>query len=971
MLRSFFVGPSVGLCSLILVACSINDGPGGSLARDDNWKDNPPITLIEQVSADADEIVIPYSKYRLANGLTVILHEDDSDPLVHVDMTYHVGSAREEAQRSGFAHFFEHMMFQGSAHVGDDEHFKIVTEAGGRMNGTTNSDRTNYFQTVPSNNLETMLWLEADRMGFLLEAVTQEKFEIQRATVKNERGQNVENRPYGRFNEINSAALYPAGHPYSWPVIGYPRDLDAATLEDLKNFFLRWYGPNNATLTIGGNLDKDATLALVQKYFGGIPPGPEVAKDQREPVSLDGDRYVSYLDKNIRFPALLFTYPTVSHAHPDRVALDCLSDVIGGGRKSHLYKQFVLSKKAIDASAFHSSMELAGSMTFFVMPFPGVSLSEFETEMRQLLADFEADSIGDDDIQICKASRESGMIHSLASVQGKVSQLAYYETFFDDPDNIQADLDAVRALDKSDVIRVFNEYIEGKSAVIQSVVPASDPTGQARPDNFEFPEPLPRSKSETAALEPRPITEDFDRFRRPTPESAPLVQVPDFWEARLDSGVELIGTRSEEVPLVAMELKFEGGHLLDDPEHYGLASLTAAMMNEGSQNYSAEDFEKELQKLGSRITVRSGSDELQVSVTSLRNNLDATVDLLEERLLAPKFTQRDLDRLRQQQIEAIAADKQQPQSIAADVYRKLLYGEGHSFAVSSSGEPESLQRITLDDVKSFHRNNLAAEALQVVVVGDVGQQEVVQQLGFLNRLPQAAPTLRAQPPVAERDGSTIYLVDKPGAAQSEIRIGYMTDLSYDATGEYFKRYLMNYVLGGAFSSRINLNLREDKGYTYGARSNFYGSKMPGPFTASASVKKESTADSVRQFVNEITAYRDQGIAAAELAFTRSAIGQSDALSYETPQQKAGFLGRIIEYDLPLGFVDQQAEIISSISREKINQLAEAHLPIDEMLILVVGDKAVIGDSLRELGYPVVELDGAGQPLHGSDLASDE
>ncbi|MEX1032631.1 MAG: pitrilysin family protein [Cellvibrionaceae bacterium] len=963
MIRRF----AIGLCAAILLACSVNDGPQSPLTINADWRDNPPITLIEQVSAEAENegIVISYSKYRLANGLTVILHEDDSDPLVHVDVTYHVGSAREEPQRSGFAHFFEHMMFQGSAHVGDDEHFKIVTEAGGRMNGTTNSDRTNYFQTVPSNNLETVLWLEADRMGFLLEAVTQEKFEIQRATVKNERGQNVENRPYGRFNEVNSAALYPAGHPYSWPVIGYPQDLDAATLDDLKSFFLRWYGPNNATLSIGGNLDKEAALALVQKYFGGIPPGPEVEKDQREAVSLEADRYVSYVDKNIRFPALLFTYPTVPHSHPDRVALGCLTDIIGSGRKSHLYKEFVLSRKAIDASAFNNSAELAGSVTIFVMPFPGVSLSQFEDEMRQLLADFNEDSISDDDIQICKASRESSMVQSLASVQGKVSQLAYFETFFDDPDNIQAELRAVRALTKDDVVDVFERYIQGKPAVVQSVVPESDPEGQARPDNFELPDPLPRDESVTASLEPRPVQDDFDRSKKPEAGQTPLVQVPDFWTDEFDSGIELIGTRSDEVPLVAIELRFAGGHLLDSSEQYGLASLTASMMNEGTQNYSAEDFEKELDKLGSRITVTAGNDDVQVFVSSLRDNLDATLDLLEERLFAPDFTEEDLERLRQQQIEAIEANKQQPQTIASDVYRKLLYGDGHSLSVPSSGTPETLQRIALEDVESYYRNNLAAEALQVVVVGDVAQGEIVEQLDFLNRLPETAPSPRPQPPVPERNGSTLYLVDKPGAAQSEIRIGYMTELPYDATGEYFERYLMNYVLGGAFSSRINLNLREDKGYTYGARSGFSGDKRPGPFTASASVKKESTADSVRQFVNEITGYRDGGIAPDELEFMRSAIGQSDALSYETPRQKAGFLGRIIEYDLAPDFVNRQAEIIGGISRERINQLAQTHLPMENMLILVVGDKNVIAESIFDLGYPVVELDSSAQPIKGA------
>jgi len=516
------------------------------------------VQKLEQVKANDGDIVIPYTKYQLENGLTVILHEDNSDPLVHVDVTYHVGSAREEAQRSGFAHFFEHMMFQGSENVADEAHFKIITEAGGTLNGTTNSDRTNYFETVPSNSLETMLWLESDRMGFLLEAVTQKKFEVQRSTVKNERGQNVENRPYGRFNEINSAALYPAGHPYSWPVIGYTEDLDAATVEDLKNFFSRWYGPNNATLTIGGNINKKEALALVEKYFGSIPMGPEVIDDKQAPVTLSEDRYVSYLDKNIRFPALLFTFPTVPYNHPDRVALECLAQIIGEGRKSYLYKQFVLTQKAIQASSFNDSSELAGAVTFFVLPFPGISLSQFEGEMRQLLADFGEDSITDDDITIFKAGREAGLVRALTSVRGKVTQLAFYETFLGNPNNIKNELAAVKELTKADVARVFNTYIKGKSAIVQSVVPENNPKGQAKPDDFVLPARLERDESATPTQEARIAVDNFDRSKQPVPGPTPLVPVPDFWQASLQSGVSVIGTETKEVPMVTIQLSFDG-----------------------------------------------------------------------------------------------------------------------------------------------------------------------------------------------------------------------------------------------------------------------------------------------------------------------------------------------------------------------------------------------------------------------------
>jgi zinc protease len=287
------------------------------------------IKLIEQVDAKPGEIVIPYKKYQLDNGLTLILHEDHSDPLVHVDVTYHVGSAREEIGKSGFAHFFEHMMFQGSEHVADEQHFKIVTEAGGTLNGTTNTDRTNYFETVPANQLEKMLWLEADRMGFLLDAVTQEKFEVQRETVKNERGQRVDNRPYGRLNERVSQALYPVGHPYSWPVIGYMEDLNRVNVNDLKAFFLRWYGPNNATLTIGGDIDTAKTLAMVKKYFGSIPRGPAVDMPKKQPATLSEDRYIS-MEDNVHLPLLYISFPTVSGRHADEAPLDVLSNILGG-----------------------------------------------------------------------------------------------------------------------------------------------------------------------------------------------------------------------------------------------------------------------------------------------------------------------------------------------------------------------------------------------------------------------------------------------------------------------------------------------------------------------------------------------------------------------------------------------------------------------------------------------------------------
>src|SRR6188508_2554602 len=378
--------------------------------------------LVEKVTRKGTEIVIPYEKYVLSNGLTLVIHEDHSDPVVHVDVTYHVGSAREEIGKSGFAHFFEHMMFQGSDHVADEQQFKIVSDDGGTRNGSTNRDRTNYYETVPSNQLEKALWLEADRMGFLLDAVTQKKFEVQRATVKNERGQSYDNRPYGLANETISKNLYPYGHPYSWLTIGYVEDLNRVDVNDLKNFFLRWYGPNNATITVGGDVTPADVVKLVEKYFGPIPAGPKVDKMPPMVPALDKHRFVSYTDNYARLPMLVRAYPTVPEYHPDRAALACLAQILGQGNNSFMFQQLTKKQQALQAGCFSILFELSGVFAFQVIPFPGKPLSNMYYQLDNALDSFEARGVKDDDIAKFKGGYESQLINGLQSVAGKVSQ---------------------------------------------------------------------------------------------------------------------------------------------------------------------------------------------------------------------------------------------------------------------------------------------------------------------------------------------------------------------------------------------------------------------------------------------------------------------------------------------------------------------------------------------------------------------
>lgn len=922
--------------------------------------------LIEKVEPKGEEIVIPYEKYELDNGLTLIIHEDHSDPMVHVDVTYHVGSAREELHKSGFAHFFEHMMFQGSENVADEEHFKIITDAGGTLNGSTNRDRTNYYETVPANQLEVMLWLEADRMGFFLDAVTQKKFEVQRATVKNEKQQNYDNRPYGRFREVNAAALYPYGHPYSWLTIGKLADLDRVELSDLKKFFLRYYGPNNATLTIGGDVDPDKVVKLVEKYFGVIPRGPEVKDMTLDPVSISSDRYVSYVDSNIRFPALLFTFPTVPRYHPDEAALDFLAQILGTGKSSYFYKKFVMPRKAIQASVFHSTSELAGEFTMLVLPFPGQTLADFEKEMRQILKSFEKDGVSDEDLMKIKASYESDFINGLASVSGKVSQLASYETFSGNANYIKRDLERYRSVTKEDILRVYNQYIKGNPAVIQSVLP-NENTEPAKADNYtprkEGENPYP--STDYSGLEyRRPTGDNFDRSKKPLPGPAPLVSVPDFWNKTLDNGMKVIGTRYEEIPVVNLQLTINGGHKMDihEPEKAGLASLTASMMNESTENYTAEEIQEEFRKIGSSVTVYASQNSTDINIRTLKKNLDRTLELVEEIMFRPAFDSTDFARLKNQQIEGIQSTYKDPSSIAGLVYDRLLYGDAHIYSVPTSGIEETVARISLADVKAFYEKYYAPDISELVVVGDIHREEILDKLDFLKNWKRKKVSIPKLPPVKSGESTRIYLVNKEKAPQSQIRIGYMTDLPFDATGEFFKSTLMNYPLGGAFNSRINLNLREDKGWTYGARTFFSGDDDPGPFTASAGVKAAATDSAVYEFMRELRDYQQNGITKEELSFMRNSIGQRDARSYETPWQKAGFLQRIVHYGLDKSFVDKQRDIIQNITKDEIDRLARKYVKTENMYILVVGDAASHRENLQKLGYDVVNVSKKGDIL---------
>ena len=951
--------------AFLLLACEpgTDTAATGAEAKAAQFPLPPGVTLVETYTGDNGGFSVPFSKYRLDNGLTVILHEDHSDPLAHVDVAYHVGSDREEPGHSGFAHFFEHMMFEGSAHVPQGTFSNTISDAGGSLNGTTNSDRTNYYETIPVNQLEIALWLEADRMGFLLEAVDEEKFEVQRATVKNERSERVDNAPYGRTSETMMKNLYSPEHPYSWPVIGWTADLEAATLDELERFFLRWYGPNNAQLVIGGDIDPQQTLLWVAKYFGSIPRGPEVPALPKQSAHLDSDRYVT-LEDNIHLPAIAMAIPTVAYYDKNEAALDAAAKILGQGKASLLYQQLVQSGRAVSAFASHACRELACEMTFVVVqnPSSGESLAQMETAIRETLTEFAQRPVSADDLEKFKAQFESGRIFSMQSVSGKVGALAYSEMFNGDPKAVQDDLRRYAAVTPEDVSRAFNQYIANQPAVVLSIVPTGQAELAAAAPNYVAPPALPQidpaAESPAEDLHLRTVKDDFDRSLKPVPGMNPLVELPAVSDTRLANGVRLLSVANTETPTVTMQVLFDMGQRDEPAGKAGLANLTAELMNETSKNHTAAEFSEALERIGASITVSAGQYETTISLNTLARNFDAAMALFMERLLEPSFTEEDFNRVKAQLTEELLQAQKSGASLASRATGAVLAGPTHPLSYPGSGLPSTIAAISLDDVKAFYAAHIPSHIKGVLASTSLPQEEfnrVIAPLAGLNVAAVAREPVAGFLPV---NGRRIYLVDKPGAAQSSVRFVHPS-LPYDALGDFYLAGLMNFNLGGTFDSRLNLKLREEKGWTYGAYSGFDGGQEFGSFEFSAEFKGEATVDAITAALAELEAYANSGPTQEEFQYMQNAVSQSEALRYETPGAKLGLLDQILTYGLPLDYRDEQKALLQATDRATLSRLAASLLQPENLAIIVVGDAAKLRSQLQQLPWPLTELDAEG------------
>ena len=900
---------------------------------------------------------IEYEKFTLPNGLDVIFHIDRSDPVVAVSLTAHVGSAREKAGRTGFAHMFEHLLFLESENLGKGGLDKLSARVGGSgANGSTSRDRTNYLQTVPKDALEKMLWAEADKLGWFINTVTDPVLAKEKQVVKNEKRQGVDNVPYGHTPYVIDKALYPADHPYNWQVIGSLEDLQNATLADVKEFFRRWYVPNNVTLVVAGDFDPAQAKKWVEKYFSEIKRGEETTPLPKRPGVVNGTVKLFHEDNFARLPELTLAWPTVEQYHPDSYALNVLANYLTRGKKAPFYQVIVEDKKlAPSVNMFNRESELAGQMMLSVRAFNNKDLDEVATAINESFAKFEKEGISEKDLDRIKAGQERQFYNSLSSVLGKGVVLAQGNLFANDPGFVEKDIRSILNVTTADVKRVYEKYIKGKNYVATSFVPKGKP--ELALDGSKLAEVVEEKivqgaedevdPSVAASYEKTPTT--FDRSVEPPYGPSPEVTVPAVWESKLSNGLRVYGIQNAEVPLVQFEIVMDGGMLLEDINKVGVSNLMARMMTQGTAKRTPQELEEAIQQLGASINVFGDTESVTVSVSTLAKNYDATLALVEEILLEPRWDAKEFDLIKQSTVSQIRQLEGEPNAIAQNKYNELIYGKDDIRSRNPLGTIESVGAITLDDLKAYYAKNLSPSVARMHVVGAIDKGKVTSSLANLNKRWTAKKVdIPAPKTPAAPEKSVVYFYDMPDAKQSVIRFGYPALAATDK--DYYPAVVMNYILGGGgFASRLTQQLREGKGYTYGINSSFSGGTAPGPFTIASGVRTNVTLESA-QLVKEIVQNYGSTFTAADLDTTKSFLIKSNARAFETAGAKLNLLDNISRFNWKPTYVKDREAIVKAMTVQQIKDLSARYLNADEMIWLVVGDAKTQLPRLKELGF---------------------
>ena len=900
---------------------------------------------------------VDYEKFTLPNGLDVLFHIDRSDPVVAVSLTAHVGSAREKAGRTGFAHLFEHLLFLESENLGKGGLDKMTARIGGSgANGSTNTDRTNYLQTVPKDALEKMLWAEADKLGWFINTVTEPVLAKEKQVVKNEKRQSYDNNPYGHTSYVIDKNLYPEDHPYNWQVIGSLEDLQNATLPDVKEFFKRWYVPNNVTLVVAGDFDKAKARKWVEKYFSEIKKGEEVKALTKRPGVVRETVKLYHEDNFARLPELTMAWPTVENYHADSYPLDFLAQYLADGKKAPLYKVLVEDQKLTSrVDMYNGAAELAGQMQLSVRAFADTDLDEVAKAISEALADFEKDGISEKDLNRLKAGQETRFYNSLSSVLGKGAQLAQYNIFAGDPGYLEKDIQNILAVTPADVMRVYNKYIRNKNYVATSFVPkgkialalkdskkatvVEEAIVQGAEDRIDL----------TANADYPRTPSTFDRSKEPPYGPSPELIIPTVWTDKLKNGMNILGIENKEVPLVQLEIVIDGGLLLENASKVGVANLMARMMTQGTKDKTPQQLEEAIEQLGASIIIFAGTEDIRLRVNTLARNYQPTMALVQEILLEPRWDVQEFELQKQSIISQIRQQEANPTAIAQNKYNQLIYGGNNIRSRNILGTIESVGTITLDDLKSFYAKNVSPSVARMHVVGSLGKAEVTAPLAGLAKnwkskevsIPKSAsPGLPAT--------SKVYFYDVPEAKQSVIRFGYPALAATDK--DYYPAVVMNYILGGGgFASQLTQQLREGKGYTYGINSGFSGTNAAGPFTIASSVRTNVTLESA-QTIKDILLNYGKDYSEQDLATTKSFLIKSNARAFETAGSKLGLLENISKFGWKPDYVKERESIVKNMTVEQIRNLSQKYLNANKMIWFIAGDAKTQLSRLSALGF---------------------
>ncbi|MCY2687414.1 M16 family metallopeptidase [Salinimicrobium sp. TH3] len=914
-------------------------------------------SALAQQTAEATGFEVDFETFTLDNGLKVIFHVDRSDPVVAVALTSHVGSAREKEGRTGFAHLFEHLLFLESENLGKGGLDKLSARIGGSgANGSTSRDRTNYFQTVPNDALEKMIWAEADKLGYFINTVTEPVLAKEKQVVKNEKRQAVDNRPYGHTQYVIDKNLYPEGHPYSWQVIGSLEDLQNATLADVKEFFNRWYVPNNVVLTIAGDFNTDQAKEWVEKYFGEIERGPEVKDLDKRPAGLEQTKKLYFEDNFARLPELTMAWPSVPSYDKDSYALDVLANYLAEGKNAPFYKELVADKKLTpNVRMYNYNSELAGQFMLQVRAYDGTDLDKVQSAIEETFKKFEKEGISEKDLKRIKAGQETSFYNSLSSVLGKGFQLAQYEIFANDPDMINKEIEYILAVTPQDVMRVYKKYIQNKPFVATSFVPKGQvelALEGSKPAEVEEEEIVMGAEQEFDLEEEvtyQRTPSSFDRTVEPPYGDSPQVKVPEIWEDKLEKGLAIYGITNSEVPLVQFMLEIKGGMLLEDPSKIGVSNLLANLLTKGTKNRTPQELEEAIELLGANIRVDATDEKMIISGSTLAKNFDETMDLVREILLEPRWDEEEFSLVKQQVISRIQQEKASPNNIASDEFKKLIFGKDHILSHNNLGTEESVAQISLEDLKNYYNKNLSPDLASFLIVGDIDQEAAIAEVEKLTEDWSVKNVifedLAEVTPPAE---SQVYFYDVPGAKQSVLHIGYPALAQTDE--DFFPATVMNYRLGGgSFASQLTQELREGKGYTYGIRSGFDGSTITGPFLISSGVRSNITFEAV-DLIKEILEDYPENFNDQDLEVTKGFMIKSNARKFETLGSKLQMLREISNFNKPKDYALQQEETVRNITVPQIKALAQKYVNPNKMYYLIVGDAATQLERLEELGF---------------------